>query len=133
MNKADGKHATEAEAAARELRGAVRLLYPRETLWRPPVLTMSALEGTGLSEMWATVLDHRRVLTDAGEFDARRRTQQVEWMWSMVRDAVLDRVTSNAAVRAQRHELEQRVRDGRLTPALAAQEILDLVNPALGG
>ena len=130
VNKADGKHATEAEAAARELRGALRLLYPHETLWRPPVLTTSALAGTGLSELWATILEHRRVLTEAGEFDARRRTQQVDWMWSMVRDAVLDRVTSNAAVRTQRPELEQRVRDGRLTPALAARAILDLVDEA---
>ena len=48
VNKADGEHATEAKTAARELSGAIRLIYPRETLWRPPVLTMSALEGTGL-------------------------------------------------------------------------------------
>jgi LAO/AO transport system kinase len=128
VNKADGRHATEAKAAARELSGAIRLLYPRDTLWRPPVLTMSALEGTGLEEMWTTVLKHRQVLTDAGEFDARRRTQQVEWMWSMVRDAVLDRVSSNPGVKAIRAKIEQRVRDGELTPALAAQDILDLVH-----
>ncbi|BBZ28348.1 ATPase/protein kinase [Mycolicibacterium madagascariense] len=130
VNKADGEHATEAKAAARELGGAIRLLYPRETLWRPPVLTMSALTGTGLSELWETVLRHRQVLTEAGEFDTRRRTQQVEWMWSMVRDAMLDRVTSNAAVRAMRADVEQRVRDGDLTAALAAQEILDAVDRA---
>lgn len=128
VNKADGEHATEAKAAARELGGAIRLLYPRETLWRPPVLTMSALTGTGLSELWETVLRHREVLTEAGEFDTRRRTQQVEWMWSMVRDAMLDRVTSNAGVRAMRAAVEQRVRDGGLTAALAAQEILDAVD-----
>ena len=45
VNKADGEHAAEAKAAARELTGAIRLIYPRETLWRPPVLTMSALQG----------------------------------------------------------------------------------------
>jgi LAO/AO transport system kinase len=127
VNKADGRHAIEAKAAARELTGAIRLLYPRDTLWRPPVLTMSALEGTGLSDLWDTVLEHRRVLTEAGQFDARRRTQQVDWMWSMVRDAVIDRVTSNFDVRAARAELERQVRDGELTPALAAQQILDLV------
>ena len=60
VNKADGEHAVEAKAAARELAGAIRLIYPRETLWRPPVLTMSALEGTGLAELWDTVLKHRR-------------------------------------------------------------------------
>jgi LAO/AO transport system kinase len=125
VNKADGEHAVEAKAAARELTGAMRLIHPRETLWRPPVLTMSALQGTGLSELWDTVQKHRQVLTDAGEFEARRRSQQVAWTWSMVRDTVLDGVLSHPAVKKIRAEMERQVRDGELTPALAAQRILD--------
>ena len=134
VNKADGAHATEAKAAARELAGVIRLIHPRETLWRPPVLTMSALHGQGLTELWDTVLKHRQVLTDAGEFEARRRAQQVDWTWSMVRDTVLDRVLNNPAVRKVRAEVERRVRDGELTPALAAQQILDAAgNPDSDG
>jgi GTPase len=125
VNKADGEHATEAKAAARELSGAIRLIYPRETLWRPPVLTMSALLGTGLTELWDTVLRHREVLTEAGGFEARRNAQQVDWTWSMVRDTVLDGVFGNPAVRKIRAEVERQVRDGELTPTLAAQQILD--------
>ncbi|MGU3499100.1 methylmalonyl Co-A mutase-associated GTPase MeaB [Mycobacterium sp. C31M] len=125
VNKADGPHAVEAKAAARELTGALRLIYPRETLWRPPALTMSALTGEGLVQLWETVLQHRDVLTEAGEFAARRRTQQVNWTWSMVRDTVLDRVLSNPEVKRIRTDVERQVRDGELTPALAAQQILD--------
>jgi len=128
VNKADGKYALEATAAARELSSAIRLLYPRETLWRPPVLTMSALQGTGLTELWDTVLAHRKVLTDAGEFDARRRAQQIDWTWSIVRDEVLDRVLRNPAVRKITTEVERQVREGELTPALAAQRILDIAD-----
>ncbi len=128
VNKADGEHAIEAQAAARELAGAIRLIYPRDTLWRPPVLTMSALHRDGLAAMWDTVLKHREILSAAGEFDARRRAQQVDWTWTMVRDTVLDRVMSNAAVKAHRDEVERQVRDGELTPALAAQRIIDLAN-----
>lgn len=125
VNKADGAHAVEAKKAARELSGAIRLIYPHDTLWRPPVLTMSALEGTGLVELWDTVLKHRAVLTAAGQFEQRRRDQQVEWTWAMVRDAVLDRVLSHPGVKGVRAEVERQVRDGELTPALAAQRILD--------
>lgn len=128
VNKADGEHAIEAKAAARELSGAIRLIYPRDTLWRPPVLTMSALTGDGLAAMWDTVLKHRETLTAAGEFEARRRAQQVDWTWTMVRDTVLDRVLSNPAVKANRDEVERQVREGELTPALAAQRIIDLAN-----
>ncbi len=124
VNKADGKHLAEARSAARELSGVIRLIYPRETLWRPPVLTMSAAEGTGLRELWQAVERHREVLSEAGEFEARRRGQLVDWTWQMVRDAVLDRLASNPAVRKIRADVERKVKAGELTPALAAQQIL---------
>jgi LAO/AO transport system kinase len=124
VNKADGDYLAEARKAARELKSALRLIYPRETLWLPPVLTMSAMEGTGLTQMWDTVERHRQVLTDAGEFEARRRAQQVDWTWQMVRDTVLDRVLSNPEVRKIRADVERQVKTGELTPALAAQQIL---------
>jgi LAO/AO transport system kinase len=128
VNKADGDHLTEARKAARELSGAIRLIYPRETLWRSPVLTMSALEGAGLEELWDTVERHRDVLTEAGDFEARRRAQQVDWTWQMVRDTVLDRVMSNPTVRKARADIEHQVLTGELTPALAAQQILKIAS-----
>jgi len=125
VNKADGEHATEARAAARELTMALRLIHPRDTLWRPPVLTMSAVEGTGLQELWDTVLRHRVVSTESGEFEAKRRRQQVDWMWSMVRNTVLDRVLSDPGVKDIRAEVERQVHDGELTAALGAERILE--------
>jgi LAO/AO transport system kinase len=128
VNKADGDHLSEARSAARELASAIRLIHPRETLWRPPVLTMSALRGTGVQELWQTVEKHRQVLTDAGEFEARRRAQQVDWTWQMVRDTVLERVLSNPAVRKIRADLERKVMAGEMTPAMAARQILSVAS-----
>lgn len=125
VNKADGKHATDAKNAARELAGALRLIYPHDAIWKPPVLTMSAIEGTGLDEFWNTVLRHQQVLRDAGEFAEKRRKQQVDWTWTMVNDQLLRRLAQSPSVKAIRDDVESRVRDGSLTAALAAQELLD--------
>lgn len=130
VNKADGKHIVEAKSAARELAGALRMIYPHDAIWKPPVLTMSAIEGTGLDEFWNTVLRHQQVLTDAGEFAEKRRRQQVDWMWTMVNDQMLRRIAQNPAVKAIRVGVEERVRDGSLTAALAAQELLDTFDAA---
>ncbi|MBF6170884.1 methylmalonyl Co-A mutase-associated GTPase MeaB [Nocardia blacklockiae] len=124
VNKADGRHELEAKSAARELQGAMRLIHPRESLWRPPVLTMSGLNGSGLDTFWDTVLEHRRVLTEAGEFAEKRRRQQVDWTWTMVHDQLLRRLADNPAVKSIRAQVEKGVRDGSLTPALAAEEVL---------
>jgi LAO/AO transport system kinase len=128
VNKADGDHLVDARIAARELSSAIRLIYPRDILWRPPVLTMSALEGTGLTELWDTVERHRQLLKEAGEFEARRRAQLVDWTWQMVRDTVLERVLSNPAVRKIRADIERQVLAGELTPAMAAQQILKVAS-----
>lgn len=125
VNKADGKFERDARVAARELAGAMRLTHPHDALWKPPVLTMSGLEGTGLDDFWNTVLEHRRVLTEAGEFEEQRRTQRVDWTWTMVHDQLLHRLEANKQVRAIRGEVERKVRDGSLTAALAARQILD--------
>ncbi|MBU3750772.1 MAG: methylmalonyl Co-A mutase-associated GTPase MeaB, partial [Mycobacterium sp.] len=78
-----------------------------------------------LVELWDTVVRHRQTLSAAGEFEARRRAQQVDWTWAMVRDTVVDRVLNHPGVREIRAEVERKVRDGQITPALAAQQILD--------
>ncbi|SKU56063.1 putative kinase ArgK [Mycobacteroides abscessus subsp. abscessus] len=44
----------------------------------------------------------------------------------MVRDAVLDRVLNAPDVKASRADIEQQVREGTLTPALAAEQLLNL-------
>jgi LAO/AO transport system kinase len=125
VNKADGKHEREAKGAARELAGALRLIYPHEAIWKPPVITMSGLEGVGLEEFWNTVQHHREVLTEAGRFEENRRRQQVDWTWTMVHDQLLRRLASNPRVKDIRGQVEQQVRDGSLTAALAAAQILD--------
>ncbi|MEU2003142.1 methylmalonyl Co-A mutase-associated GTPase MeaB [Rhodococcus sp. NPDC019627] len=125
VNKADGKHEREAKGAARELAGALRLIYPHDAIWKPPVITMSGLEGVGLEEFWNTVQHHREVLTEAGRFEENRRRQQVDWTWTMVHDQLLRRLASNPRVKDIRGQVEQQVRDGSLTAALAAAQILD--------
>ena len=67
----------------------------------------------------------QEVLVEAGAFEERRRAQQVDWTWSMVRDAVLDRVHNHPRVREIRAEVERQVRNGELTPALGAHRILE--------
>jgi LAO/AO transport system kinase len=130
VNKADGAHATEAKHAARELAGALRLLRGTERGWHTPVLTCSALDGTGLPEVWAQIAKHRQTRVDSGELAERRRRQQVEWMWSMVRTGLLDRFRTHPEVAALAPTLERDVQAGTLTPTQAAQRLLDAYLPA---
>jgi LAO/AO transport system kinase len=129
VNKADGPHERDARAAARELAGALRLMHGKDAFWTPPVLHCSARESTGLDTVWERLEAHRTLLETTGRLAAKRRDQQVDWTWSMVRDELLGRLHADPAVRTLAPVLEQQVRDGELTPTLAAERILR----ALGG
>jgi LAO/AO transport system kinase len=124
VNKADGDHETSARKAARELSGALRLLRGSHTTWQTPVLTCSGLTGAGLDTVWEQVRRHHDTLTESGELASKRRRQQVDWTWTMVRETLLTRLSEHPGVRAMTPSLEQRVADGELTPTLAAEQIL---------
>src|SRR5215472_10605971 len=52
INKADGDNAARARVAAAEYSAALNILTPRLAEWQPPVVTCSALTGTGIAELW---------------------------------------------------------------------------------
>ncbi|WP_069763776.1 methylmalonyl Co-A mutase-associated GTPase MeaB [Streptomyces sp. LUP47B] len=125
VNKADGPHERDARAAARELAGALRLMHGKDAFWTPPVLSCSAREATGLDVVWERLEQHRTLLDSAGRLTAKRRDQQVGWAWAMVRDELLGRLHADPAVQSLAPDLEQQVREGRLTATLAAERILE--------
>ncbi|AZQ70547.1 methylmalonyl Co-A mutase-associated GTPase MeaB [Streptomyces luteoverticillatus] len=129
VNKADGPHERDAKAAARELSGALRLMRSPDAAWNPPVLTCSARESTGLDTLWERVEAHRGVLEATGGLAARRRDQQVDWVWTMVRDRLLAELRDHPGVRALAPGLERQVREGTLTAALAAERLLEAFRP----
>ncbi len=55
VNKADGDRAAEAQSAAKELSGALRLVHSSGEGWVPPVLTCSGLHGTDVDKVWEQV------------------------------------------------------------------------------
>src|SRR5256885_3573339 len=101
INKADGDNIKRAKAAAAEYRAALHILTPRSPTWSPPIVTYSALSGDGIAALWSSVLDHRERMTAAGELAARRRAQQVKWMWAMLEERVFARLRSDPAPKAK--------------------------------
>jgi LAO/AO transport system kinase len=124
VNKADGDNLARARAAAAEYRAALHILTPRSPNWTPPVMTYSGLTGDGIADLWAQVIAHRDKLTATGEIDARRREQQVKWMWTMLDEFWRARITSEAKLSAKLPRIEAAVAAGELSPASAVDELV---------
>ena len=127
VNKADGDNIARAKLAAADYRGALHILVPHSANWSPPVMTYSALKEDGISELWSQVVAHKEKMTGSGELAARRRDQQVKWMWTMLEERLTARLRSDSAVRAKLRQAEAAVAAGKLAPTLAMEEIAKLL------
>jgi LAO/AO transport system kinase len=125
INKADGDNIQAAERARREYLSALHLLKPASAAWSPPVLTCSALTMQDIDTVWETVIDHRQRLSETGEFQEKRRSQAVDWMWTMVEEGLREQFHAHAGVRELLPEVIARVSRGELAPGAAARELLD--------
>jgi LAO/AO transport system kinase len=124
VNKADGSHLVEARFAAKELGGAIRLLTGGHPKRKVEVLTCSSTEGTGVPEVWDSVVAHRDLLVADGSLQELRSRQQVRWMWSAVEDHLLRDLRHDAAVADVLPALEATVAAGDLAPGVAADQVI---------
>lgn len=125
INKADGTLKQAATHAQADYRKAMQLLRPTSKNWTPPVLACSAIEHRGIDEVWATVMRFRDTLSKTGEWQEKRARQAKAWMWSEIRDSLLDRFLSDPAVAARIDVAEREVGEGRIPPTMAARDLLE--------
>jgi LAO/AO transport system kinase len=127
VNKADGDNLARAKAAATSLKAALHILAGSAGLDEAPVLTYSALKGAGIDRLWQAAIEHRARLEKSGRLAEKRRAQQVRWMWTLIEERFRERLRGDPTIRSRLKSLEAAVAAGKLPPALAADEIADLL------
>ncbi len=124
VNKCDGELRSAATRAAADYRSALGFLHPRSAGWQTPVVTCSALEGSGIADVWENVERFRQTMTQSGEFEAHRAAQARSWLWSEIAETLFDSLRDDAAIRGQVNEIEAAVVTGKSAPRVAARELV---------
>jgi LAO/AO transport system kinase len=125
VNKADIDPAA-AASAARQIRMVLTTLRPSSPHWQPVVLTLSALQATGITDFWREIERYRDTMQRQGEFDRRRRRQALDWMWSLIDAGLRARFRGHPEVRRQLDRLTEAVTSGAVTPVAAASRLLEM-------
>lgn len=126
VNKADGEMTAAATRAAADYRAALRFLHPRPDHWQVAVETCSAREKRGIDTAWRAIERYRKVMTDSGDFAARRGHQALAWLWSEIAENLLDGARDDPALQARVTRIEEQVTRGQASPRVAAREIVDM-------
>ena len=130
VNKADGDNLIRARASRAELERAVAYLSPATEGWHPPVLAASALRGEGLAEVEGAIKAFASHVRGNGLFEHRRREQAVTWWRALVEQELHARFLADPRIHSAAKDLERRVASGTTAPSLAAEELLERLNPA---
>ncbi len=125
VTKADGALAPAAAATAADFTNALHLVRPKTSAWSAPVITCSAVEGTGIEDVWTSVEAHRDALTASGDLARHRSEQARAWMWAEIGEGLLTRLKAHPGVAETARELETEVAAGRLPAPVAAARVLD--------
>lgn len=124
VNKADGELAALARRSVADYASALRLIRPPLPEWQVPVRAISALEGTGIGEVWDEVDRFRAALERTGAWSQRRAEQARAALWAEIGESLLDRFRTTPAVAEHLVCLEAEVTGGARTPSAAARELL---------
>jgi LAO/AO transport system kinase len=123
ITKADGANVTNAALAASQYRFAMGLLHDPHDL--PAVMICSALELTGLDEIWTTIAERVRAADASGGLQARRAEQATAWMWALVEQKVRETLRQTESIHAIAENAEQQVRGGTMSPVFGADAIVE--------
>jgi len=128
INKTDGENVAKANLAKRQYEMALHFLKPFSSNWTPPVLTCSALEMTGIEEVWETVAEYTKRLGATGELEAKRKTQNIDWLRFLVQQGLREWFYKKPYIQKMIPPIEKEVEEGAIAPTTAADRLLALLD-----
>lgn len=125
INKAD-IDSLKTELARQQYENALHILRPKSRHWQVPVLTVSALKHQGISGVWEMLQNYKAAMRQSGEFDEVRRSQSVDWMWSLLMEDLKTLFLHHKDVQGLFSQVQDAVSQGITTPSAAARRLLDV-------
>lgn len=98
-----------------------------QTRWRPPVLKMSALEGTGVGQLLESFVEHQAFLAERGLAEMKRRRQIVNEIRFIVESQIKRLVLGEAEYLAKLDDLAKKVQRRELDTYGAADVLIGMI------
>ncbi|HLC82834.1 MAG TPA: methylmalonyl Co-A mutase-associated GTPase MeaB [Bacteroidia bacterium] len=125
ITKADGANETKAKAARAEFANALHFLPPHISGWIPEVKACSAINNTGIEEVWKMIEKYVQHQKTKGAFKAKR-TEQNAFAFRRLLDEQLRLLLSTKPGLAEKiDQLEQKVSAGELSPYSAVKGLFE--------
>ncbi|MFO7869336.1 MAG: methylmalonyl Co-A mutase-associated GTPase MeaB [Bacteroidales bacterium] len=126
ITKADSQNINQAKMARQEYQTALSLFPPHPSGVKQKVLTCSAIEKTGLLDVWKTIENYISTTKMSGFFDAKRNDQAKYWMYESINEQLKQRFYTDEAIKKVVRDVEHEVVEQKISSFIAAQKLLDI-------
>lgn len=126
INKADGENTKKAHQAKLDFNRALHLFPKKVSGWLPKVSTCSAINKTGIQEIWELIESYIALTKSNDYFDTKRREQNQYWMMETINENILMHFYNSTSIKEQILINKKAVQNNELSPFAAAQQILKL-------
>jgi LAO/AO transport system kinase len=126
LNKSDDHAIERINLAERMFRNALHFFPPNESGWIPKVHHCSSISLAGIKDIWNVINEYREFTSANGYFEQNRKEQAKFWLYETINSELLRSFSSDKRIHARMKILEQHVLSNKISPFIAAQELLNI-------
>lgn len=126
INKADGDNLVRAKVARGEYERMIEFIRPATEGWPTHAYLASAVEKTGLAEIWQVIQVFKKLTTESGVFQKRRDSQLLDWMHAMIDEHLHNLFFGDAVITGRMPEIKDAVLKGIISPTQAVAELVKM-------
>lgn len=126
VNKADGDNLVKAKVTRGEYERMIEFIRPATEGWPTHAYLCSAVEKTGLKDLWKVIQLFKEITNASGVFQRRRDSQLLDWMKSMIDDHLHNLFFEDAVITGRMPEVKQAVLNGVISPTQAVGELIKI-------
>jgi LAO/AO transport system kinase len=131
ITKADSKNEKTASIAQADFQHALHFAEEQRSGWTPRVMTCSALENRGLTEIGSMIAEYHESTSRTGFFARNRKAQQAEWFKEYFSYLVSTDPSQFPEVVKEQATLRLQVEAQTLFPRAAARQLLHAYHAAV--
>ena len=97
----------------------------QQDYWHPIVMSLSALNGQGIAELWENILRFQKLQAANGKLQERRKQQAGSWMWERIDAGLKHAFRNHPEVQTLFPRLSAEVNAGTMAASVAARRLLE--------
>ena len=131
INKADGQQLELAKQTKIAYTNAIQLFHHDIKDWTCPVLLTSAIENTGMEQVYESILQYIRLLKQNGQFKLRRQLQEKKWFEKQTKQRLYQIVFENKKVSEVFFSQAEQLKMGGISTRSAIQRMAATIRSIL--